>query len=196
MQAPLQQQKKNSTTSLLQCITLLHNTSKYSYNCRERPEVPRLVTLADNMKVPLDVDFSVMFPLFPIWRSVVNSHSNQSHHLSSSIRLLIWSILMSENGFDGALNCLCRQYESSAVVESFFMLLLFPIWSSMVNSYSTWRNHLPPNIRLLIWSMLMSEMGSMGLSSSISEENFVRSRLFSSVKQSLQQDEKGNTYKN
>ena len=81
--------KKNSTTSLLQCITLLHNTSKYSYNCRERPEVPRLVTLADNMKVPLDVDFSVLFPLFPIWRSVVNSHSNKSHHLSSSIRLLI-----------------------------------------------------------------------------------------------------------
>jgi hypothetical protein len=42
----------------------------------------------------------------------------------------------------------------------------------------------------------MSEMGSMGLSSSIAEENVVRSRLFSSVKQSLQQDEKGNMYKN
>jgi hypothetical protein len=41
----------------------------------------------------------------------------------------------------------------------------------------------------------MSEMGSMGLSS-IAEENVVRSRLFSSVKQSLQQDEKGNMYKN
>jgi hypothetical protein len=62
--------------ALLVYCSVSHYSSKYSYNCRERPEVTRLVTLADNTKVPLDVDFSVMFPLFPIWRSVVNSHSN------------------------------------------------------------------------------------------------------------------------
>ena len=63
-------------------VSHYYTTSKYSFYCRERPEVPRLVTLADNMKVPLDVDFSVLFPLVPIWRSVVNSHSQQE---SSSI---------------------------------------------------------------------------------------------------------------
>ena len=42
----------------------------------------------------------------------------------------------------------------------------------------------------------MSEMGSMGLSSSMAGENVVRSRLFSSVKQSLQHDENDNMYKN
>jgi len=91
---------------------------------------------------------------------------------------------MSENVFNGAL-------KSQSLVRAIgkfgchgtFVLLLFPIWSSMVNSYSTWRNHLSPNIRLLIWSILMSDMGSMGVSSSIAGENVVRSRLFSSAKQ-------------
>lgn len=66
---------KGTNTSLLQCITLQHNTSRYSYNCRERPEVPGLVMLAGNMKVPFSVDFFLHVSIILDLASVVKSHS-------------------------------------------------------------------------------------------------------------------------